>query len=69
MVKIFKGEPHAVETDFNTWVDVYHPRIVDTKQSVVHVEKEHRVELLLSVFYDARSETQKVEYRIYGREG
>jgi hypothetical protein len=65
MVKIFKGECHTVENDLNNWIEVYHPRIVDVKQSVIHIDKEHRIELILTVFYDAKSETGKVEYRIF----
>ena len=68
MVKIFNGECHAVETDMNNWIDVYHPRIVDVKQSVIHIEKEHRCELILTVFFEAKSETEKVEYRMYGQQ-
>ena len=65
MVKIFTGECHAVETDYNNWAEVYHPHIIDVRQSVIYQEKEHAVQMVLTVFFEAKSETEKVEYRIY----
>jgi hypothetical protein len=64
MVKIFQGDCHTVETDMNNWVEVYHPHIVDIKQSIFQLEREHSFLLILTVLYEARSETDKVEYRV-----
>lgn len=66
MVKIFQGDCQTVETAMNDWIDVYHPRIVDIKQSIHHLEREHSFILILTVLYEAKSETEKVEYKIYG---
>ncbi len=66
MVKIFQGDCQTVETDMNNWIDVYRPKIVDIRQSIHHLEREHSVVLILTVLYEARSETEKVEYKIYG---
>ena len=66
MVKIFQGDCRTVENDMNSWMEVYHPRIVDVKHSAIYLEKEHTVQLLLAVFYDSKSETQRVEYRMFG---
>ena len=65
MVKIFQGTCHAVENDMNNWIDVYQPVIHDMKQSVIHVEKEHSVMLILTVLFEAKSDTDKVQYRVY----
>ncbi len=66
MVKIFQGDCQTVENDMNSWIEVYHPKIVDVKQSIFQVEREHSFILVLTVLYEAKSETDKVEYRIYG---
>ena len=66
MVKIFQGDCQTVETDMNSWIEVYHPKIVDTKQSIFQLEREHSFLLILTVLYEARSETERVEYKIYG---
>ncbi len=66
MVRIFQGDCQTVESDMNSWIEVYHPRIVDVKQSIFPVEHEHTFVLVLTVLYEATSETEKVEYRIYG---
>jgi hypothetical protein len=66
MVKIFQGDCQTVESDMNSWIEVYHPRIVDMKQAIFQVEREHSFLLVLTVLYEARSETEKVEYKIYG---
>ncbi|HUV08333.1 MAG TPA: hypothetical protein VMX75_11430 [Spirochaetia bacterium] len=65
MVKIFQGDCHSVENDMNNWMDVYKPRIQEIKQSVIHIEKEHCVMLILTVLFEAESETRKVEYSLY----
>jgi hypothetical protein len=67
MVKIFHGECHAVENDMNSWLEVYQPRILDMKQSVVYHEKEHSTMLILTVLYEGKSESKKVQYEIYKR--
>ncbi len=66
MVKIFQGDCQTVENDMNSWIEVYRPKIVDVKQSIFQVEREHSFVLVLTVLYEAKSETEKVEYRIYG---
>jgi hypothetical protein len=65
MVKIFQGDCHSVETDMNNWIDVYSPVIHDVKQSTIYLEKEHSILLILSVFYESKSETEKVRYQMY----
>ena len=65
MVKIFQGDCRSVQKDINSWIDVYHPKIRDIKQSVVLMEKEHNIILVLTVFYEAESETEKVEYSMF----
>jgi hypothetical protein len=69
MVKIFRGDCHTVESDINSWMEVYHPRVVDAKHSVTYLDKEHSVLLIVIVFYEAKSETEKVEYRMFGHAG
>ncbi len=66
MVKIFQGDCQSVENDMNSWIEVYRPKIVEVKQSIFQVEREHSFVLVLTVLYEAKSETDKVEYRIYG---
>lgn len=65
MVKIFQGNHLAVERDFNNWIDVYKPIVVDMKQSVVLMQKEHDVVLVLTVLYEVKTESKTVEYNIY----
>jgi hypothetical protein len=65
VVKIFQGDCHTVENDMNNWIEVYSPKIQDMKQSVIYIEKEHSVMLILTVLYEAKGETEKVQYRIY----
>jgi hypothetical protein len=67
MVKIFQGDCPTVENDMNSWIEVYHPRIVDIKQSIFQLEREHSFLLILTVLYEAHSETERVEYRIIGQ--
>ena len=66
MVKIFQGDCQTVETDMNNWIEVYHPKIADIKQSIFNLEREHSFLLILTVLYEATSETERVEYKIYG---
>jgi hypothetical protein len=66
MVKIFQGDCQTVENDMNSWIEVYRPKIIDVKQAIFQVEREHSFVLVLTVLYEAKSETEKVEYRIYG---
>ena len=35
------------------------------KQAIFQVEREHSFILVLTVLYEAKSETEKVEYKIY----
>ena len=65
MVKIFQGNCHTVESDMNSWVDVYRPVIRDVKQSIIYLEKEHSILLILTVFFESKSETEKVRYQMY----
>ena len=65
MVKIFQGDFRSVQKDINGWIEVYHPRIRDIKQSVVLMEKEHNIILVITVIYEADSETEKVEYSMF----
>ena len=62
MVKIFQGDYQTVERDVNNWVEVYKPAIIDFKQSMSVME--HNIIVLLTFRYEAKSETQKVQYRI-----
>jgi len=65
MVKIFQGDCHTVESDVNNWIDVYQPVIHDVKQSIIYLEKEHGILLILTVFFEAKSGTEKVHYQMY----
>ena len=62
MVKIFQGDYQTVQRDVNNWIEVYQPTIHDFKQSMCLME--HNIIVLLTFSYDAKSETQKVQYRI-----
>ncbi len=62
MVKIFQGDYQTVQRDVNNWIEVYKPTINDFEQSLVVME--HNIVVLLTFLYEARSETQKVQYRI-----
>ena len=65
MVKIFEGDCHAVENEINDWIEVYKPAITDVKESVAHLEREHKAILVVMIFFEAQSETKKVEYRMF----
>ena len=65
MVKIFQGDCHTVESDMNNWIDVYRPVIRDVKQSIINLERDHRILLILTVFFESKSETEKVRYQLY----
>ncbi len=64
MFKLFQGEYQKVQADLDTWVDVYKPKILDFKQSMVVME--HNVVVLLTVCYEAVTDTEKVQYKIAG---
>jgi hypothetical protein len=65
MVKLFQGDFQSVQNDVNSWIEVYKPKIVDFKQSLIVME--HNLIVLLSFLYESHSETQKVEYKITPR--
>ena len=65
MVKIFQGEHKQVESDVNNWIEVFNPRILDIKQSTVLMHEQHSVVLILTVLYEGKSGSQKVEYKIH----
>ena len=67
MVKIFQGDCHTVESEINTWIDVYRPVIHDVKQSIIYLEKEHGILLIMTVFFESKSETEKVRYQLHKR--
>ncbi len=62
MVKIFQGDYQTVQRDVNNWIEVYKPTINDFEQSLVVME--HNIIVLLTFLYEAKPETQKVQYRI-----
>lgn len=62
MVKLFQGDVLTVQRDVDSWIEVYKPRIVDFKQSLIVLE--HNLIVLLSFLYDAESETARVEYKV-----
>jgi len=62
MVKLFQGDVLTVQRDVDSWIEVYKPRIVDFKQSLIVLE--HNLIVLLSFLYDAESETDRVEYKV-----
>ena len=64
MLKLFQGEYQKVQADVDTWVDVYKPKILDFRQSMVVME--HNIVVLLTVLYETVTETEKVQYKISG---
>ena len=62
MIKLFQGDFQSVQNDVNSWIEVYKPKIVDFKQSLI--VREHNLIVLLTFLYQAESGTQKVEYKI-----
>ena len=65
MVKIFQGDYLTVEKDINSWMEVYSPKIIDIKQSVVLMQKEHDIVLLVTIIYEPKDASNKVGYKIY----
>jgi hypothetical protein len=61
MVKVFQGDVQSVQSDVNSWIEVYQPAISDFKQSLIVVE--HNIIIVLTFLYEARSETARVEYK------
>ncbi len=61
MVKMFQGDVQSVQSDVNSWIEVYQPAISDFKQSLMVVE--HNIIIVLTFLYEARSETARVEYK------
>ena len=62
MVKIFQGDYQSVQRDVNNWIEVYSPEIIDFKQSMCLME--HNIIVLLTFSYEAKSGTEKVQYRL-----
>ena len=68
MVKIFQGDYVAVERDMNNWIEVYDPKISDIRQSVVLMQKEHDVVLVMTVLYEPKGESKRVQYKTFKQE-
>jgi Holliday junction resolvasome RuvABC endonuclease subunit len=62
MIKIFQGDYQTVQSDINTWIDVYNPNILQIEQSMVAME--HTIVILLTVLYEEREISSKVEYKM-----
>jgi hypothetical protein len=62
MIKIFQGDYQTVQSDVNTWIDVYNPMIVQMQQSMVAWE--HTIVILLTILYEEREISSKVEYKM-----
>jgi hypothetical protein len=62
MIKIFQGDHQTVQSDINTWIDVYNPNILQIEQSMVVME--HTIVILLTVLYEERAIGSKVEYKM-----
>ncbi len=62
MVKIFLGDALTVENEINSWIEVYKPTIRDIKQSVLMIEKEHNVLVLITLLYDPTQPDTRVQY-------
>lgn len=62
MIKIFQGGYQTVQSDVNTWIDVYNPRILQIEQSMVAME--HTIVILLTVLYEEQEPSAKVEYKM-----
>jgi hypothetical protein len=62
MIKIFQGDVQNVQRDVNNWIEVYNPKILDFKQSMCPME--HNIIVLLTFSYEAKSGSDKVQYRM-----
>ena len=62
MVKIFLGDVATVESEINSWIEVYKPDIRELKQSVVMQEKEHHVLVLITLLYEPTQPDTRVQY-------
>ncbi|MBN1834784.1 MAG: hypothetical protein JW820_02975 [Spirochaetales bacterium] len=62
MIKLFQGDYQSVQNDVNNWIEVYKPRILEFRQSLILME--HNLIVLLTFLYQSESETEKVEYKI-----
>lgn len=60
MIKIFQGAFQAVQSDINQWIEVYNPKILDFKQSMVIME--HTLVILITIFYEEARDKSKVSY-------
>ena len=62
MVKLFQGDCQAVQSDVDTWIEVYKPQITAFQQSMLVME--HSIVILLTFLYEAKSGIPKVEYKL-----
>jgi hypothetical protein len=62
MVKLFQGDCQSVQSDVNSWIEVYNPAITDFRQSMIVME--HSIVILLTFLYQAKSDTSRVEYKM-----
>jgi hypothetical protein len=62
MVKLFQGDMQSVQSDVNSWMEVYKPAVTDFKQSMIVLE--HNIIILLTFLYESKSETGRVEYKV-----
>lgn len=60
MIKIFQGAYQAVQSDINQWIEVYNPKILDFKQSMVIME--HTLVILITILYEETLDKSKVSY-------
>lgn len=60
MIKIFQGAFQAVQSDINQWIEVYNPKILDFKQSMVIME--HTLVILITIHYEEARDKSKVSY-------
>jgi hypothetical protein len=62
MVKLFQGDCQTVQSDVDTWIEVYKPQITAFQQSMLVME--HSIVILLTFLYESKSEIPKVEYKL-----
>jgi len=60
MIKIFQGAFQAVQSDINQWIEVYNPKILDFKQSMVIME--HTLVILITILYEESRDKSEVSY-------
>jgi len=60
MIKIFQGAYQAVQSDINQWIEVYNPKILDFKQSMIIME--HTLVILITILYEEARDKSEVSY-------